>query len=142
MSERRNYLFALGAGLVVSSAALAYYYLANRSPLDNLQEPEVVANDLKVKLETQRLLKPVFNSQKMLDPSYFLNLLQMVSVETQAAMHKNHKIIIAERRKAYQAEQWETYRRAVKVQIDLDCEVSNKILAAICSLVGLQVEEF
>ena len=99
--NRKNYMIALGAGLAFSGAALIYYWIAAGGPLKNLEEPPVVPEDLQIKLQARNLMKAVKGSSGLLDPVYFLNLLQMVSTQTKEALKVNHALIRTERRKAF-----------------------------------------
>ncbi len=135
MVENKKNLWLALAGLgAVAVAALAIYALGGES----------AESDEAVDMEMLKAagIDEVKREGDMIDSKYFLKLLQFIGEKTRDTTKAKRDGITAERRKCYEAKDWEGYREQVQKSATLEDETAQRLLQEAIAELGISEQEF
>lgn len=139
--NKQKLWIALGAVGALVATALAVHFLTSEGDQDDTSPPEISQSELLETLASKGLDK-VQRQDGMLEPNYFLKLLQFIGETNKARLADTRARSHAIRREHYKNEDWSGYEQCVKKSFEEEDRSAQELMQEVSSALNISQGEF
>ena len=141
-SKNKLWMAAAAAGALIGVALLFHWATSGN---DDESSGEIKPGDqgkLEEELKAAGLKDVQKNPQGMIEPQYFLKLLQFVGQTTRERTKSVRHKCQTDRRKQFQVEDWEKYESVIKKALEVEDEAAQIVMNEVVTMLQISEQEF